>query len=195
MRKSLILPVFPVLLAGALAGCSSDEKHTATYNVTSSASSAPAANVDKGIGTPVSMDIPSSKISGSIESIGVAKDGSLTPAPKTIAWYAGSVAPGKVGNSVVLAHVSYNGVPDKFHDLRNTKVGDNISVKTSTGKTLTFVVTTGPTSIDKDDLTKDQRVWGATKDKMLVLATCDEDSGWEDSHHHNNNTVVWAKLK
>lgn len=129
-----------------------------------------------------------------IKGLGLASDGTLTPPQHTIQWYTGRVAPGQAGNAILAAHVTYDG-PDEFYRLDEVKKGDEIKVKTSTGKTLTFVVDRTK-SVEKQQLRQDQSVWGASKGKNLVLVSCDAKSDWIDDseQHHKNNVVVWSHL-
>lgn len=202
-----------VVVAGCalmvLSGCSSSDETTTVNNAaidgqtqnadkpdvyyTSSPSPAAREKINIGIGTPVSLMALSINVMRPIEAIGQAPDGSLSPKQNQVGWYSATPAPGKVGHTVLLAHDTYNGAQDVFANLKSLKKGDRISVYTSTKKMLNYDVTFGPISIDKDAAQHDQRIWGPTSDDMLVLVTCDIDSGFESAIHHKNNTIVWAK--
>lgn len=129
-----------------------------------------------------------------VNSLGLAKDGTISPPKGVVQYYTGSVKPGDVGNSVIAAHVTYNG-PDVFAHLNKAKRGDKVQVVDAQGTTRTFTVTKTAT-VDKDELQKNQDVWGPSSKRNLVLISCDATSPWEDAsqHHRTDNIVVWTTL-
>jgi LPXTG-site transpeptidase (sortase) family protein len=123
------------------------------------------------------------------------RDGKVNPPAGTVMWFTGMdrVAPGEVGTSVIAGHVVAGGEPDRFADLAQVEVGDQVEVLDPDGEPATFTVVRAGI-VDKDELTTDQAVWGAnTSVQRLAIITCDDAFGFRDDGHRVANYVVIAE--
>jgi LPXTG-site transpeptidase (sortase) family protein len=123
------------------------------------------------------------------------RDGKVNPPAGTVMWFTGldRVAPGEVGTSVIAGHVVAGGEPDRFADLAQVEVGDQVEVLDPDGEPATFTVVRAGV-VDKDELTTDQAVWGAnTSVQRLAIITCDDAFGFRDDGHRVANYVVIAE--
>ncbi|MCA1784113.1 MAG: class F sortase [Intrasporangiaceae bacterium] len=123
------------------------------------------------------------------------RDGKINPPAGTVMWFTGydRVAPGSVGTSVIAGHVVAGGRSDVFADLSRVRVGDRVELADTDGTTSTFrVVRAGV--VDKDDLTRDQTVWGSNSSvRRLAIVTCDDAFGFRGDGHRVANYVVIAE--
>ena len=123
------------------------------------------------------------------------RDGKVNPPAGSVMWFTGldRVAPGAVGTSVIAGHVVAGGEPDRFAELAQVEVGDEIQVTTPEGVPATFTVVRAGV-VDKDELTTDQSVWGPnTSVRRLAIITCDDAFGFRDDGHRVANYVVIAE--
>jgi hypothetical protein len=81
------------------------------------------------IASPARIVIPALKCDAKILSVGIDKNGAMVvPNVRYAGWYKLGPAPGASGPSVLVSHVSYNGTPGPFYDLKNVQPGDTIFV-------------------------------------------------------------------
>lgn len=153
---------------------------------TAAASSVPAAR------RPRRLVIPTIDLAEPVRALGLTEDGEIEPPTGVVQWYTGSVAPGEVGIAVLAGHVS-SPRPDVFQRLGGLGVDDHVRVTDASGEDLSFVVER-TRRVDKQALTRDRSVWGEEDRRMLVLITCDDESGVSNGHYRGN-TVVWAEMR
>lgn len=117
----------------------------------------------------------------------------LAPPPGVAGWYAerGWVQPGRRGTSVLVGHVTWNGVPDTFYNLPQVTPGDKILVRYSSGDQVAFIAT-GSRGESKDAVPKDRSIWDPTSGPSLRLITCDPKTPMRGGHFEGN-WVVWAR--
>jgi hypothetical protein len=142
---------------------------------------------------PVRVDVPSLKISSSLESLGLLPDGTMKPPTKfgVAGWYAGGTRPGAVGPAVIAGHIDSRNGPGIFLSLGRIKVGASIVVTTKTDQKLHFTVTdvkqypkkTFPVEV----------VYGPTPVATLRLITCTGSFNYA-THHYLDNLVVTSVL-
>lgn len=123
------------------------------------------------------------------------RGGKINPPAGTVMWYTGHdrVAPGAVGTAVIAGHVVAAGEPDRFAALADVQVGDEVEIVDSEGATSTFTVVRAEV-VDKDDLTTDADVWGASPSlRRLAIVTCDDAYGFRNDGHRVANFVVIAE--
>lgn len=149
----------------------------------------PASRPSSTKGNPVAIYIPSIGLKQYLGKV-TAHNNTLAPRSGRVSWYTNDAKPGDAGISKILGHVTWNG-PDVFYNLHKVPVGAKVIVTYSGGGQKTFTVYNKEAK-DKYALTKDQRIWGATKDPILALVTCDGFSRMQ-GNHHVNNYVLWAK--
>jgi sortase A len=92
---------------------------------------------------PMILKIPEININAKIESLGLAKDGSVAVpvGPSDVAWFDLSVRPGVPGSAVIDGHSGWkDNVEAVFDNLYKLKKGDKIYVQNSDGVTITFIV-------------------------------------------------------
>ncbi|KAB7745148.1 sortase [Nostocoides sp. F2B08] len=140
------------------------------------------------------LSIPDIGLEADLHAEGL-RDGKVNPPAGSVMWFTGfdRVAPGEVGTSVIAGHVVANGSPDRFAELAQVEVGDEVQVTTPDGEPATFTVVRAGV-VDKDALTTDQAVWGAnTSVRRLAIITCDDAFGFRDDGHRVANYVVIAE--
>lgn len=104
---------------------------------------APAQTAVASFGKPKILKIPRIKVSARVDSVGVAKDGSMgVPiVPKNVAWFKLGPRPGEVGSAVISGHVNWwTGAVGSFANLNKLKPGDKILVQDENGQEISFVV-------------------------------------------------------
>lgn len=96
-----------------------------------------------GVILPSKIVIPTANVSARIIDVGVTKAGNLDVPHNYVqaGWYRYGAIPGQIGNAVIDGHVD-NGalVPGPFKDLKNAKVGDDITVEMTDGTKHTFSI-------------------------------------------------------
>ncbi len=80
--------------------------------------------------------------------------------------YLGTAMPGQAGNVAIAGHRTTHGAP--FNRLAELAIGDPIYLTTSTGKTLTYIVSAVPAAVSPSDVT----VLNNFGDDRLTLTTC-----------------------
>ena len=144
--------------------------------------------------TPAWLSIPSIGIDESIAPMGLNSQGVLEPPSGQTIWYNGSPKPGQVGVSLIAGHVQWGPTPDNFWRLSTVPDGSSFTIKYSDG-TVTNWVTVSHKSELKEDVQRDQAVWGGSETPVVVLITCDKDLVRSPvvNHHHTNNWLVFAR--
>ncbi|MYX16671.1 class F sortase [Streptomyces sp. SID8374] len=142
---------------------------------------------------PVSITIPSLKVTSDLEQLGLGKNRAMdTPKdPAKAGWYRPGATPGAIGPSVIAGHVTWDGVPAVFFKLTELKPGDRIDVSRADGTTAIFTVDR-TASYPKDDFPTVE-VYRNLDHAGLRLITCGGDYSREDSRYADN-VVVYASL-
>lgn len=169
-------------------------------NTTSLLSPAPEQSVSiiepkvKEISQPVSISIPKINIEAAVEEVGLDKNYAMDiPADENnAAWYKLGVKPGELGNSVIAGHFDKkNGKPAIFYKLGELEKGDELIVKDSSGKKLTFKVTYSQSyNLDEFPL---KAVFGMHTKPRLNLITC-EGVYDKQSKLYSHRLVVYSEL-
>lgn len=207
MRHTSLIAAAALTAAIGMSACSSDtpdkkltgDGTTATPSSTppskqtsSSTSYAPAPSTKAPLAAadvPTRISINSIGVNKPLVSLGL-KNGKIDPSQGVVQWYNAYPSPGKAGNAIIAAHVTYNGTPDAFVDLHKVKLGDTVKIAYNGAAEKTFKITKKE-AVDKTTLRKRQDVWGDSSTPHLVLITCDADSKLV-GQHHVDNYVVWA---
>ncbi|MXG25295.1 class F sortase [Streptomyces sp. YIM 132580] len=142
---------------------------------------------------PVSITIPSLKVTSDLEQLGLGKNRAMeTPKdPAKAGWYRPGTTPGAIGPSVIAGHVTWDGVPAVFFKLTELEPGDRIDVSRADGTTAVFTVDRTAT-YPKDDFPTVE-VYRNLDHAGLRLITCGGDYSREDSRYADN-VVVYASL-
>ncbi len=143
-------------------------------------------------GVPARLEIPALGVSAPIRRIGLTDDGALeVPDAGDTGWFDASPRPGAPGHAVIAGHVdSYEG-PDVFYRLGELAVGDELRVRTSTGRVVTFLVEAIEQQ-PKESLAR-SRMWRWEQRRMLALITC---GGEFDRRNrtYRDNVIAYAAL-
>lgn len=142
---------------------------------------------------PVSITIPSLKVTSDLEQLGLGKNRAMeTPKdPAKAGWYRPGTTPGAIGPSVIAGHVTWDGVPAVFFKLTELEPGDRIDVSRADGTTAVFTVDRTAT-YPKDDFPTVE-VYRNLDHAGLRLITCGGDYSRENSRYADN-VVVYASL-
>ncbi|MFF3260082.1 class F sortase [Streptomyces sp. NPDC002932] len=142
---------------------------------------------------PVSITIPSLKVTSTLEELGLGKDRAMeTPRdPDKAGWYRPGATPGAVGPAVIAGHVTWNGAPGVFFGLGKLGPGDRISVRRADGRTADFTV--DRTALYPKDRFPTVEVYRNLDHAGLRLITCGGDYSKDDSRYADN-VVVYATL-
>jgi hypothetical protein len=142
---------------------------------------------------PVRLIIPSIGVDTSIEPVGLLLDSTLQPpsAWGVAGWYANGPRPGDPGPAVIEGHVDSVNGPAVFYRLRDLRTGAAVTIRTSNGTTLHFVVDTARRYPKTKFPT--EAVYGPTPLPELRLITCTGDFDWS-AHSYLDNLVVSARL-
>lgn len=145
------------------------------------------------VSPPVHLTVPSIGVSTDLETLRLARDGSLQAPTKweVAGWYADGISPGEVGPAVIAGHIDSTRGPAVFYRLRELVIGATILVTENNGKILSFVVD------DVRDYPKPQfptnTVYGPTPNPELRLISCTGEFD-HSSQSYLNNLVVSAHL-
>ncbi|WP_432148936.1 class F sortase [Streptomyces sp. bgisy029] len=142
---------------------------------------------------PVSITIPSLKVTSDLEQLGLGKDRAMeTPKdPAKAGWYRPGVTPGALGPSVIAGHVTWDGAPAVFFKLTELDPGDRIDVRRADGTTAVFTVER--TAVYPKDEFPTVEVYRNLDHAGLRLITCGGDYSQSDSRYADN-VVVYATL-
>lgn len=143
-------------------------------------------------GVPARLEIPALGVSAPIRRVGLTDDGALeVPDAGDTGWFDASPRPGAPGHAVIAGHVdSYEG-PDVFYRLGELAVGDEVRVRTSTGRVVMFLVEAIEQQ-PKESLPR-SRMWRWEPRRMLALITC---GGEFDRRNrtYRDNVVAYAAM-
>ncbi|MCD9901947.1 class F sortase [Streptomyces sp. MT29] len=142
---------------------------------------------------PVSITIPSLKVTSDLEQLGLGKNRAMeTPKdPAKAGWYRPGTIPGSIGPSVIAGHVTWDGVPAVFFELTELEPGDRVDVRRADGTTAVFTVDRTAT-YPKDDFPTVE-VYRNLDHAGLRLITCGGAFSEKDSRYADN-VVVYASL-
>jgi LPXTG-site transpeptidase (sortase) family protein len=216
-HRLLVAPIAAAVVASVLAGCGATVSPTAqsldsppvSSTTTVAAPSSSTTTVAAGTSTtrnpsttttvythaivsPARIVIPAITVDAPVVSVGIDKDGGMeVPKVGVVGWYELGPAPGASGPSVMVAHVSYNGVHGAFYDLKKLKVGDQVLVYDSAGDYAVFQVDSKEITLKTELPT--EKIWNETQDPLLRLITC---GGRYDSQtqHYLSNVIVYGRL-
>lgn len=139
------------------------------------------------------LDVPAIGVTSPLASLGLNADRSMeVPRDFHVAgWYRYSPAPGEVGPSVIVGHVSTRRRPAVFYRLVDLQPGDEVIVRYRDGPTARFAV--DRVEQHPKDAFPTQAVYGNTDSAELRLITCGGD--WDGSvGSHRDNIIVYAHL-
>lgn len=91
---------------------------------------------------PVRVVIDAIGVSATVASVGLERDGTLSPPsdPATVGWHSGSRIPGNRGPAVMVGHLDSDHGPAVFADLDDLALGDVIDVEGDDGRIVSFAV-------------------------------------------------------
>ena len=144
---------------------------------------------------PVSLTIPSIKVSAPIMQVGLSGDGSVDVPPlqrhNEAGWFDEGPTPGQFGPAIIVGHADTRTGPSVFHDLRRLKPGQRIEVLRRDNKIAIFEVN----SVEHYGKTKlpVKRVYADYTRPQLRLMTCG--GTWlGGAQGYEDNYVVFAAL-
>lgn len=142
---------------------------------------------------PVAVRIPALDVRQHTTRVGVDTDGvmEVPQGPEPVGWYVHSPTPGERGPSVLIGHVTWNGIDGVFRDLGQLQPGDTASVERADGTTAAFEVTRVEQYPKGEFPTA--RVYGNTANPELRLITCSGDYD-PSTRSFSDNTVVYARM-
>jgi sortase (surface protein transpeptidase) len=143
---------------------------------------------------PVQLHIPSIGVSTTrFVGLGLNSDGTLQipQAADVVGWYRKAPTPGERGPAVVTAHVDWEHERGVFHDLRQLKPGDGVTVERADGIAAVFRVSRVEEYLKERFPTDD--VYGSTDAAELRLITC---GGRYDrgTQNYEANVVVFGHM-
>lgn len=147
------------------------------------------------VAQPSRLIIPSLGIDAHVQYVGVTASGTMGTPDNAydVAWYKLGPRPGEDGSAVIAGHIntrySAHGV---FEHLENLNTGDEVSVVTSDGATLTFRVT-GKTFLPYNDQNASADVFGPSGKTRLNLITC-AGTWMPEKHVYDKRLVVYTEL-
>ena len=144
---------------------------------------------------PVSLTIPSIKVSAPIMQVGLSGDGSVDVPPlqrhNEAGWFDEGPTPGQFGPAIIVGHADTRTGPSVFHDLKRLKPGQRIEVLRRDNKIAVFEVN----SVEHYGKTKlpVKRVYADYTRPQLRLMTCG--GTWlGGTQGYEDNYVVFASL-
>jgi len=152
---------------------------------------------------PVWLSAPTAHIDASVINVGETADGAMAapegpnndPIWSTTFWWEYGARPGQIGNAVIAGHLDRkDGSPAVFWWLDLLRVGDAVSVRTSQGTTLHYIVTDVETYLNPSTGPDDpvlQRIFGPATTANLNLITCAGD--WTGKEY-TKKLVVYTTL-
>jgi sortase A len=111
-------------------------------------------SVQKSIGLPMSIKIPSIRIDAAIEKVALTADGAMDvpKEPADAAWFDLGPRPGEKGSAVIVGHYGWkNGIQAVFDNLYKLQKGDKLYVEDEKGVITAFVVRELRTYGEKED--------------------------------------------
>lgn len=142
---------------------------------------------------PVQLRIPSIGVTSGFVGLGLESDGTMEipQAGNVVGWYREAPTPGERGPAVATAHVDWRQEKGVFHDLRELKPGNDVTVERADGVTVVFRVARVEEYL-KEWFPTDE-VYGSTDGAELRLITC----GGRYDHNtrsYEANIVVFARM-
>ncbi|WP_245596432.1 class F sortase [Nocardioides alkalitolerans] len=141
---------------------------------------------------PTAVTIPAIGVDEQLIDLGIAASGELdVPADAArVGWFTGGGRPGGPGPTVLVGHLDSATGPAVFADLPDLVAGDEVTVTTEAGTTVTYAVTRTEDFLQADFPTA--AVFGATAGDQLRLITC---TGPYDraAGRYTENRVVFAE--
>ncbi|MFC3501748.1 class F sortase [Micromonospora krabiensis] len=123
---------------------------------------------------PVSLSVPTIKVSAPVAPVGQARDGSIGVPPlerhNETGWYDRGPIPGEPGPAVIVGHVDTKSGPSVFYDLGKLKPADTIEVTRADASVVVFRVDTVE-RFPKDQFPA-ERIYGHEGPPQLRLITC-----------------------
>lgn len=137
------------------------------------------------------IDTDRVKVDAAVEYVGKTPEGAMDVPKKweDVAWYQLGPPPGEDGNSVIAGHLDSETGPAVFWNLKELKVGDEISIVTTQGKTTRFRVRKMQTYFDENAPLYD--IFGPSDSSHLNLITC-EGTFDPAAKKYNQKLVVFA---
>jgi hypothetical protein len=142
---------------------------------------------------PVRVRVDGHGIDANVVPVSVAADTNelaVPPSPELVAWYEAGPAPDEAGNTVLAAHVDWDGRQGPFFTLDAVPVGAEVIVTLADGREVTYRVVSNA-RIAKVDLPRNE-IFARAGAPQLVLITCGGDF---DQHrrHYADNVVLFAE--
>ncbi|WP_405679244.1 class F sortase [Streptomyces sp. NBC_01511] len=146
-----------------------------------------------GSSAPVRLRIPAIGVDTPVMRLGLAPDGTMEVPPITAhdraGWYRHSPAPGRIGPSVIIGHVTVGAYGDGvFRRLARLRRGDRITARLENGTAAVFAVS-AVRKVAKADFPADD-VYGDVDRPELRLITC---GGPRDADGYLDNVIVFAR--
>lgn len=143
---------------------------------------------------PRVVKIDKIKVRARVMQMGVNADGSMQ-SPINIydaGWYTGSVKPGQLGATTIIAHANGPSSPGLFDNLGKLVAGDEINIESGAGKIFKYQVVAAETvALDKVDMNKFLRPVDGVGEG-LNLMTCS--GNWvQSSRTRDHRTIVYTK--
>ncbi len=144
---------------------------------------------------PVTLVIPSIKVTAPVGRVGLADDGSIAVPPlqrhNEAGWFDQGPTPGQFGPAILVGHADTRTGPSIFHDLTRLRAGARVEVSRLDGSVAVFEVNSVE-RFGKARLPAD-RVYGDFSRPSLRLITCG--GRWEGGGiGYADNIVVFASL-
>ena len=187
-------------LGSLLVGCGGGSEGGGAPSARPSGLPSPSASKAKsarplGRSEPVGLRIPAVGVDTPVMRLGLAPDGSVQVPPITAddraGWYRHSPAPGQVGPSVILGHVTVGSYGDGvFRHLGRLRRGDRIVARLENGADAEFGVTAVRT-VAKAEFPADD-VYGDVDRPELRLITC---GGPRRGDWYRDNVIAFAVLR
>jgi LPXTG-site transpeptidase (sortase) family protein len=183
-------------MASLLVGCGGRGAEQARGTPPGASSPSESANSGRALGrsAPVRLRIPAIGVDTPVLRLGLAPDGTVQVPPVTAddraGWYRHSPAPGQVGPSVILGHVTVGAYGDGvFRHLARLRRGDRIVARRQDGTSARFAVSAVRT-VAKAEFPADD-VYGDVDRPELRLITC---GGPRTGDEYRDNVIVFAEL-
>ncbi len=148
------------------------------------------------VDVPARLIVPAIQVNASVEQVGILASGDLNTPQRNpwtdVGWYDTGTLPGERGSAVIDGHLDRpGGFPAVFWFLSDMRVGDEVTVVMTSGKTLHFHVTR--IAFYPPQGAPLQGIFGDSSGDYLNLITCAGD--WIPSQHQTTlRMVVYTTL-